>query len=198
MAEPPESGSREHQSLALPALVHGLRTGHQQILDLGPAVGANVQFFSGLPCSLFIADLHEALFPRTSADAVRRHGPFEAMLAEELPRQGEFDLVLAWDLLNYLDPDEIGALSRRLAKICSPGAMLFASITTRQVMPNRPAVYRILGPGKLAYELEPGVKRAAPRYKEPDLKRVLGEFSVESTYLLRNGMQEYLFTRRLA
>ncbi|MDH3255663.1 MAG: hypothetical protein OEM62_11770 [Acidobacteriota bacterium] len=190
-----ESETGTHQSLALPALYRGLRTGTQKILDLGPAIGPNVAFFGRLPCSLFIADLHESLFPGTSDGAVRRNDSFEELLGLELPDDGGFDLVLAWDLLNYLDQDEISALSRRLADVCSGGAVLFAMITTRRVMPNKPTVFRILAPDRLSYRLESGVKRAAPMYKEPDLGRIMPDFGVESTFLLRNGMQEYLFSR---
>ena len=189
------SGTDIHQSLALPALYRGLRTGTQKILDLGPAVGPNVAFFGRLPCTLFIADLHEALFPGTSDGAVRRKDSFDDLLGLELPEDGGFDLILAWDLLNYLDREEIRSLSRRLADVSSRGAMLFAMITTRRVMPNKPTVFRILSPDTLSYKLESGVKRAAPMYKEPDLGRVMPEFGVESTFLLRNGMQEYLFSR---
>ena len=191
----PEPAANEHQSLALPALVRGLETGRQRILDLGPAVGTNVGFFSHLPCNLFIADLHDALFPGSSEGVIRRRELFDQLLRSELPEESDFDLVLAWDLLNYLDTDEMRALSRHLATVCTPGAVLFALVTTRKVMPNKPAVFRILDPSHLSYELEAGVRREAPRYKEPDLNRAMPEFNVESTYLLRNGMQEYLFTR---
>ena len=188
--------TNEYQSLAMPALCRGLETGRQRILDLGPALGSNVGFFSHLPCSLFIADLHEALFPSTSNGVIRRRDSFDELLTAELPADNDFDLILAWDLLNYLDRDEMRSLSRHLASVCSPGAVLFALVTTRKVMPNKPAVFRILEPARLSYELESGVRREAPMYKEPELIRAMSEFSVESTFLLRNGMQEYLFTRR--
>jgi hypothetical protein len=180
----------------LPALCRGLETGRQRILDLGPAIGSNVTFFSRLPCNLFIADLHEALFPGSAEGVMHRRDFFDGLLTAELPEESDFDLILAWDLLNYLDPEELGALSSHLAAVCSPGAVLFAMITTRKVMPNKPPHFRILDPSRLSYEIESGVKREAPRYKEPELERAMPEFVVQSTFLLRNGMQEYLFTRR--
>ena len=195
-AETSGAGPDEHQSLALPALCRGLETGRQRILDLGPAIGSNVAFYSGLPCNLFIADLHDALFPGHAEGVMRRRDQFDELLASELPGDGDFDLILAWDLLNYLDEDELRSLSRHLAAVSSPGAVLFALVSTRKVMPNKPAVFRIVDPSRLAYQTDPRVKREAPRYKEPALDRAMPEFSVESTYLLRNGMQEYLFTHR--
>jgi hypothetical protein len=189
-------GGEIHQSLAMPALVHGLRSGHHRILDLGPAVGTNVDFFSRLPCTLFIADLHEELFPRTSMGVVRRRDHFPELLEEELPSAESFDLILAWDLLNYLEAIEIRSLSRRLGKSCAPGSVLFAFINTRKSMPNKPGPFRILDSEQLGYETTASTTRAAPSYKEPDLERMMPEFEVESTFLLRNGMQEYLFSRR--
>lgn len=184
-----------HQSLALPALYRGLQTGRQRILDLGPAIGSNVAFFSRLPCNLFIADLHDALFPDNAEGVVKRRDFFDELLSAELPEESGFDLVLAWDLLNYMSEIELRSLSRRLAAVCTPGAVLFALITTRKEMPNKPARFRIVDPGHLSYDIEPRVRREAPRYKEPALDRAMPEFNVESTFLLRNGMQEYLFTR---
>ena len=195
-AETPKGAPDEHQSLALPALCRGLETGRQRILDLGPAIGTNVAFFSNLPCNLFIADLHEALYPGSAEGVMRRRENFDELLTNELPEESDFDLVLAWDLLNYLDEEEMRSLSHHLAAVCTPGAVLYALITTRKVMPNKPAAYRIVDPSRLAYEIDSGVRREAPRYKEPVLNRAMPEFSVESSYLLRNGMQEYLFTYR--
>ncbi len=37
------------------------------------------------------------------------------------------------------------------------------------------------------------VLRPAPRYTEIDLKQLMPGFRVYSSYLLRNGMKEYLF-----
>jgi hypothetical protein len=197
VVEPPAARSTKHSSLALQALLPQLgRGGERRVLDLGPAVGANVSFFAKRTCTLFIADLHHTLFPASPLLSRRQQRSFDATLLGELPDRGPFDLVLAWDLLNYLTHDEISALGDRLSELSAPGAVLFALIATRKQMPNRPMTFSILGPDQLEYELDNSVTRSAPQYKEPDLSRAMPAFTVESTYLLRNGMQEYLFAHR--
>jgi hypothetical protein len=165
------------------------------VLDLGPALGANVAFFGGRPCSLYIADLPHSLFDAGMAPPPRRRGAFAQMLERDLPTDQKFDIILAWDLLNYLEIEEIGDLSRCLAGMSHADASLFALIATHKTMPARPSVFRIADPERLSYRLDSGAQRAAPMWKEPDLRRAMADFEIETTYLLRNGMQEYLFSR---
>ena len=159
-------------------------------------MGANVRFFSELSCRLFIADLTHSLVPSGAVAAEQIGKTPSEVITHELPRDETFDVVLAWDLLNYLDPDGIRSLSRQLAPLCRPGASLFALIATRKVMANRPLNFEIAANDRLSYQMGGNVQRTAPRYKEPDLSRAMVEFRVEGTFLLRNGMQEYLLTRQ--
>ena len=55
-----------HRSLAFAALCEEIRRRKMQVLDLGSAVGSNVEFFSQFGCKLFIEDLYTALSTRAS------------------------------------------------------------------------------------------------------------------------------------
>lgn len=197
---PPESGeaaSGRHQSLALPLLVKRLEGGlRRRVLDLGPAVGGNVSFLAGLSCRVHIADLQQSLFPAGEARPAMSGEEFEKLLEEDLPSGEGFDVVLAWDLLDYLEEDRVGILSRHLARLCPAGSLLLVLVSTRREIPDRPNRFEIVDSDHLDYEMETGLLRPGPQYKEPVLRRCLPEFEVESTFLLRNGIQEYLFARR--
>jgi len=197
---PPASGSepsREHQSLALPLLLGQLGGGlRRRVLDLGPAVGANVAFFANRSCRVHIADLQQSLFPSGEAKPALSSEAFEAVLRADLPTAETFDVILAWDLLNYLEDSRIRLLSRHLAQRCPPGSLLLVLISNRKEIPDRPSRFEILDQDHLVYEIETTLRRDGPQYKEALLHRCLPEFEVESTFLLRNGIQEYLFARR--
>ncbi|HEY0553155.1 MAG TPA: hypothetical protein VGG20_02760, partial [Thermoanaerobaculia bacterium] len=53
-----------HRSLAFAALCEEMRRRKLQVLDLGSAVGSNVEFLSQYGCKLFIEDLYAALSSR--------------------------------------------------------------------------------------------------------------------------------------
>lgn len=192
-----ETGSGRSNSLGLRALLDGFsrREGRRAVLDLGPAQGQNVEFFSQFACRLSIADLYRSWRSLQEADPTSKLS-FSTVCSQVLafPVGKAFDYILAWDLLSYLTPEEVSLLGRRVTPLCRRETRLFALISTRKQMPALPYDFRILNGETLDYGLRSRAVRACPQYKEPDLARMLPGFQVESTYLLRNGMQEYVFS----
>ncbi|HYG63610.1 MAG TPA: hypothetical protein VEL74_13595, partial [Thermoanaerobaculia bacterium] len=65
-----------HKSLALAALFEEIRKGNKpRILDLGSAVGSNVEFLSQFGCKLHIEDLYAALTSRNQVEIGELAGP---------------------------------------------------------------------------------------------------------------------------
>jgi len=206
-------GLREevHTSPALRALVHRLRrSAPPAILDLGPAVGVNVEFFSAFSSRLTIADLHGSL----AADerlAVRFSEQPEPALSELLspgepspgdsgdssPRPGRrYDVVLVWDLFNYLTREQMEALGQHLGRLTRPGAHLLTLVATAPQIPAEPIVYKIDDEDHLRYTIRSSRPRKSPRWAPADLGRSLAGFTVDRSYLLRHGVQEYLMLRK--
>ena len=189
-----------HHSLALKHAIRRFRAlGGSRVLDLGPALGRNVQFLSPFIGKLYIADLF---------DTVRRQGgkftfdsfKLDRILRRDLPDTtgGPIDLVLVWDLLDYLDGDQIEVLGRHLARLCRKETLVFLMLSTRQTIPDRPSRYLILDPETLRTENDSQHERRSPLYKEPDLEKLMPTFEVETSFLLRSGIQEYVLTTRSA
>jgi len=59
-------------------------------------------------------------------------------------------------------------------------------------MPSQPIRFRIVDTDTLSYTIDSSLERPSPLFKEPDLKRWLPDFEVETSFLLRNGFQEYV------
>lgn len=181
---------------ALKELLGALRPGARHaVLDLGPALSANVRFLSALSCRVRIADLHRSL----SVEPVesRRPEAVGALLDRLLPlAAGErFDALLAWDVFDYMRPDQVSALMSRLAPACPPETPVLVLASTGRTIPATPLRYRILDPENLACEGSREPTRACPRHTQPDLARMMAGFSVRRSVLLRSGLQEYLFVR---
>ncbi|HTQ81188.1 MAG TPA: methyltransferase domain-containing protein [Thermoanaerobaculia bacterium] len=186
-----------HRSLALAALLEEFKRGRKlQVLDLGPALGSNVEFLSQFGCKIYIEDLYAALVARggTGGDG-EEAGP--RFFAEFLPpdEAASFDVVIAWDVFNYLTRKELGHLMRHLTPFCHSGTVVFALISILKQIPAEPIRFRIVDEEHLAYEVRTAVQRPAPRFVPSEMLDLLRGFRVDRSFLLRHGIQEYLFVR---
>jgi len=190
-----EQGPEIHRSLALPAVFSTLARGHRlNVLDLGPAIGGNVERLSEFSCKLYIEDLYAS---RSQEGAGRSLGAdfFAQFLAP--PEGTQFDLVLAWDLFNYLDRKELALLAERLRRFCRPGALLFALSSIHKTIPAQPIRFRFhdRDEDQLVYERLTLIERPGPRFVPAEFNDLLRGFQVDRSFLLRHGIQEYLFLR---
>jgi len=187
----PESSS----SLALKLLYDQLR--HQRkyhVLDLGPALGANVDFFSQFSCKVYIEDFYRTLssFDYLSEDKLSYQAVFEYLLPYE--KNTRFDIILGWDLFNYLERDELQSLIFHLGHFCHKGTLLFALISTSQYVPEKPTTFQIVDHDRLLYQTNSTVLRQCPKYQQTDLNQLIPHFRVSNSFLLRNGFKEYLLS----
>ncbi len=185
-----------HRSLALAALFEEIRKRPKlQVLDLGSAVGSNVEFLAQFGCKLYIEDLYAALTSRSATGEGEIAGPefFTSFLS--IPEDVRFDVVFAWDVLNYLQRRELAYLGEHLRHLCRPGARLFALMSSLKQIPAQPIRFRIVDEENLAYERRTHIERPGPRYVPAELNGRLRGFHVDRSFLLRHGIQEYLFIR---
>lgn len=185
-----------HRSQSLKALVDSLPPeSRHAVLDLGPPLAGNIKFLSGLSCRVRVADLNRSL----SAESQESRQPeaIGALLERLLPFAPDesFDALLAWDVLDYLRPDQVSSLMARLTPVCRTGALALVMLSTRRQIPARPARYRIVDRETLDCDGPRQPLQACPLYTELDLAHMLPAFSVRRSFLLRSGIQEYLLVR---
>lgn len=188
-AQGPES--EVHRSLAFPALLSGLERGRKvTVLDLGPALEENVRFFAGRSCTLYIEDLRRAILGSLGGRALDP--------GQVLADAGEvrFDAVIAWDLFDYLDDATTAAVVATVRERCRPGALLFALAGYLAQIPDRPHRFKVLDAETLLYGERSPYHRPSPRRNAREMDRLLQGFSMETSYLLRHGWQEFLYVRR--
>ena len=163
------------------------------VLDLGPGFGANVEFLSRFAKRIVIEDFYRTLAeiaePFTGDD--RLYCPVYETL---LPYGGQnpFDVILLWDLLDYLDRDDIRRLARHLQRLCHRGSLIVAMISTQHKIPLIPANFKIVGQDGLSRESTTTAQRDCPRHSQVRLLELMPGFRVKRSFLLRGGMQEYL------
>jgi hypothetical protein len=186
-----------HASLGLQSLCERLQNAAGcDILELGPVRSGNVQFWSRFSPYIYIADLRSSLplpvpVPPPEEDSEFVEPDWDQLLA--LPEGRGYNVVLAWDLLNYMELPAVSSLVKYLKKFCQPGAILFTLIFDQKQMPDEITIYGIADESHLRYEYATSDMRACPRHQPRALGIVMSQFRTADSFRLRNGVVEYLF-----
>lgn len=190
-----------YRSLGLLRIAEHLgRVDKPLVLDLGHPLQENLDYLSRFPARIFFEGLGDVL-PILQTPPVADSDP------DELPPDPfaglfiypgtvRFDLVLAWDFFDYLRPDQITELYRRLVPHLARDCLLFCLASSRPQIPASPQRYRVLGDDRLGYQTLGPERIPGPRHRALELQTRLGGFSPERSVLLQHGVQEYLFRYR--
>jgi len=187
--------STDCKSLGLNALLDTVQDDRTySILDLGPALEDNVQFWSQFSCRLHIQDFYRS-YRELKAAAKPEEECDEEAFSVLLPFSDEtvFDIILVWDLFNYFDLRELAVLVQRLNRWCRPGTRLFAMISILPDIPASPTMFRILNREQMIHEIPTQETRPSPRHQPRDIVKLMEQFTVSCSFLLRHGIQEYVF-----
>jgi hypothetical protein len=163
-----------------------------RVLDLGSASHNNMTFFVGRGASYVV----EALYATTVS--CRHGGRFDAGCMRGLPdllqfsEDTRFDAILAWDLFDYLGAPGLAVLGERLAPHCHPRTLLHAMVAREGRLPAQPARWEIVDDHTIRHWPVDGPLLEAVRLTDASLQRALGAFRVDRSYLLQNGLQEFL------
>ena len=191
-----QPGPTEFRSLALEVLCGDLREDRKyHILDLGEAQGPNIEFFSKYPCRIFVEDFYRclnSLAPRTEDDEPLSANVLSTLLSHD--RDVQFDFILGWDLFDYFETDVIVELMKHLRGYCREGTLLFMLTSTLGEIPSEPAKFTIAGNNHLAYVPRSAETMRNPNYTPLAFEKMMKGFRLLHSFMLRNGMQEYIFT----
>lgn len=190
-ASPPlgETQSFEHPSLAFEQVAQRLAEGRRcGVLDLGSPTPANLALYSRHGARITFADLYRFYAPSRSANVTRED------FADALPHTPtQIDVVLGWDLFDYLSLDEIAWLWGWLRGRLVPGALLYALVSCQGSVPVMPSFFTVAD-GKTLRVEETGPRALpVPGHSEQALLAALDGMSVRSRFQLRRAAIEYLF-----
>lgn len=102
------------------------------------------------------------------------------------------DVLLFWNILDYLSPEFIGDLMRRIRTVMRPGGVLYAMVAQQFYVPNHPASIDVVEENRLHFRHGP-LDRQGPHYAPKQLEQLMPGFRIEKLYLMQNGVQEHLF-----
>jgi len=169
------------------------RGGPWSVLDLGPASPATLQFFGGFRCRLGFADALAELaalaarLPAGSPDLQRR---LEPLLPSAAGRP--WQVVLLWDLLDYLPTGWLERLGEVLGPLLAPAAVLHGFVATAAApVPDPPAVYEVESAEQVRRQ-HAGGECVPARHTPWHIQRHFGGVAIERSMLHRDGRQEHL------
>ena len=160
-------------------------------MDAGRAQAGLINRLTGTPSRLIVADMPRARERRETGWHLPDAGLAGAFWSESVDR------FLCWDLLNYMDKDQLAELSRSISKLGGGNCTIHALIQySRTTMTEAPACFSLDDDLQLVVTEIGQPESRTPRYSPKALEKAMPELRVERTMLLNNGMQEFLFSLR--
>jgi hypothetical protein len=188
-----------HPTRALPKFLASLSSRQQPvILDLGPVVGSNVNFFGEqLGCKIFVEDLSKDI------DRHFKESTLEALplfFANRFPQEaGSVDGILCWDIFDYLDLKSAPPLAAQLSRILRPDGALLAFFATEEPKPGsgRPTYTRhiVHDPANLQHRPYPAARSKQRPLQNRDIQRMFEPLRITEQFLLKTKMRELLFRK---
>lgn len=180
---------------------------HGRILDLGPVWQSTVAFFVDKGYRISTEDLLRTWKDFLTDEEERQRGlaaadgekVTQAMLAEKfLERalqypQEHFHGVLAWDLLDYFDPQVVPFLLERLFGALHPGGVVLTLFHSRAV--ERFHRYRIVDSQTIELLPAPTVALHAHVFQNREILDLFGKFRSSKTFVGRDQVREALFLK---
>jgi hypothetical protein len=195
-AEPPGPEIEIHSSPGLDEAVRGVPAdGSCKVLDLGSSVAANLEFVGSFASYVQIMDVIDRGSAATDlgGGGSVRLSSLNALLDRH---RRSFNLVLAWDVFNYLSSEQAERLNQSVAELCLPSARLHAIVFASDTMPAVPNRFRIVDRARLAYEPATTELRGAPELPAAAVGKLLKGFRIEHSFVLQHGVHEYVAVRK--
>jgi hypothetical protein len=184
----------------------GIRKG--TLLDMGPAWQSTLSFFIERGFKVYSEDVLTAwrdalraederlrkIKPGTDPGDVSPMARAEAFLKENLRYdEGSFDAVLAWDLLDYLEPKAAAKIVERLGELVCPGGVVLGIFHVRK--PESFQRYRVHDAQSV--ELLPTPQLVPPQQvlQNREIQNLFGSFHTSRTFVGRDQIREGVFIR---
>ena len=185
----PESGRTERPSRGITTLLSAVgESRDRSVLDLGRAAGSSLEVYRRFARWVRFADLlfdPEAATDLTSAlDAIPEH--------PERP----YDVLLVWNILDRVAPEERPRVVSRLASLSAPDARLYLVVEPSSEGTRQPFRFGLADVDRIWYEPADEPLEVWPPLLPAEVERLIEPFSVAHAFTTRVGLREYVAGRR--
>ncbi len=178
-----------HRSPALTAIYNEVKTSHRNhILDLGPMGQGCFELFSSLSCKIHVEDIASYVAVQLSEKGGGKQIDFGSYM-NNYETDEKFDVILAWDIFNYLELGQIEQLFDILKPHCKPNTLIYMLRYVRKFIPSVPRFFHV----KDQYIIEMSEGQLAPReVASPSTLQLLSAMPgsyMQETMIEKTGMQ---------
>lgn len=180
----------QHRSPALTAIVNEVqRSSRNRVLDLGEMSAGCFNLFSTLSCHIQVEDLRnhiiESLASGNDAPEVDMDECFIAYESE-----AKFDVVLAWDVFNYLAPDELRRLINKISMFFKPNTLIYMMRYTGKAIPEFPREINVSDKYMLTLQELETPRDNIGRCSTMSLLKNMRDCNLQETFIAESGMLE--------
>ena len=203
-ADPGQGDGPVQPTKALARFLAGLNARPQAvILDLGPVVGSNVNFFGEqLGCKIFVEDLSKDVDRHVREDTL---ADLPTFFSQRFPQEdASMDGILCWDVFDYLDRPSAQALAAQLTRILRPDGVLLAFFRTTEppagAKSEKPTYTRhiVVDPANVQHRSYSAARGKQKPLQNRDIQRMFEPLRITEQFLLKTNMREVLFRKPVA
>lgn len=164
------------------------------IIDLGPVVGSNVNFFGEqLGCRIRVEDISADIDRHVKADTVEELPKFFETRFKQDPET--VDGVLCWDIFDYIDRVSAQSLAAALTRLLKPDGTLLGFFSTADSRAQVYTKYIIVDPANLRYRTYPATRPRQRALLNRDIIKLFEQLRVTDSFLMKTHMREILFRK---
>jgi Methyltransferase domain len=162
------------------------------LLDLGPIVGANVNFLGDrLGCKIFVEDLYAGL--ETELRAGRELPDY---FKKRFPQADEsFDGILCWDVLDFLDKASAQIVAHEMTRLLKPGGALLGFFSTVPTPAAEYTRFLVVDDTTLRHRSYPASRGRQQVFVNRDITRMFESLTVSDSFLLLTKTREMVFRK---
>ena len=195
----PEQSTSQRYSRGLGYCLSSLPDAERsQVLDLGGLSESNVSFLSSLGCRIHALDLLSLFDAYREKLPGRRFGPADAkaFIKEYLGYPpAAFDVILVWDVLEFLDTEVLKLAVSRFGRILHPGGSLLTFFHTQSKgVPVTAHQYQIKDAAQLRLR-ERHRRPLSHTFNNRSLERLFGGFGSLKFFLTHDSIREVIVIR---
>lgn len=177
----------KHRSPGITAIFNAVKGSSKNgILDLGTALGRNLSFYSQLGCHFQFEDFSQTIteFQRKGLSDSQAIAGF----LNDLDGSKKYDVVLFWDLLNYLPKQSASLLIDKLRPFLAPNALIHMIGFVGATMPAFPSKFTINDQYQLQISCSKDRVALIHRVTTMQLVKMFPDFLMVQSYLNGDGM----------
>jgi hypothetical protein len=164
------------------------------LLDLGPVVGNNINFFGErLGCKFVVEDVYANIEKFAKEN---RTSELAAFLSTRFHQaDGSFDGILCWDIFDYLDKQAGPVLAREMTRLLKPGGALmsfFATVTQPEQEYTR---FLVVDDKNFKHRPYPAARPRQAVLVNRDINRMFEGLTVWESFLLMTKTREIVFRK---